>query len=239
MTNLAIVAGTPTYAGVDSDLPRDLVEFLKVFRDLDSSWFNRAGFISAIEDERFLDLLGVAYDVDTSMEIVSRPNAIPRFAAFPDYEVMGEQSASLQRLKARDFDPARIVLLQSEPAVSHPHVATGRFQQLAYETPGADKLSLKITSETPRLILFNDHFSPHWQAYWNGKPLQILRANGIFMAVALPDGPGDLAFVFRPQLFIRLARVAAIAALLLLPLGAFALLWPGFRRARSPLAAPS
>ena len=240
MTNLAIVAGTPTYAGVDSDLPRDFVEFLKVFRDLGSNWLHRAGLYSTIEDERFLDLIGVAYDIGASGNVVSRPNAIPRFAAFPDYEVRNNQSALLQRLRAKAFDPAKTVLLQSEPGVSHARTAgTGRFQHLAYATPGADHLSLKITAETPRLILFNDRFSHHWQAYWNGKPLQIIRANGIFMAVALPDGAGDLTFVFRPQLFITLATIAAITAFLLLLLGVAALFWPRLVRARSPLAAPS
>ena len=239
MTNFAIVAGTPTYAGVDSDLPRDYVEFLKVFRDIDSSWFHRAGLLSTITDERSLDLLGVAYDVGDSGGLISRPNAIPRFAAFLDYEVIDKQSTLFQRLKAKDFDPAKTVLLQSGPDVSHSRSDAGRFQYLAYATPGADRLSLKITAETPRLIVFNDRFSPHWQAYWNGKPLQIIRANGIFMAVALPDGAGELTFAFRPQLFIRLAIIAAITALLLLLLGVAVIFRPLLVRARSPLAAPS
>ena len=239
MTNLAIVAGTPTYAGVDSDLPQDFVDFLKVFRESDPGWLQRAGLYSSIKDERFLDLLGVAYDVGDSGDVITRPNAIPRFAAFPDYEIKDNQGALLQRLKAKDFDPAKTVILQGAPDASRVRTDDGRFQHLAYATPGADRLSLKITAETPRLILFNDRFSPHWQADWNGKPLQIIRANGIFMAVALPDGAGELNFVFRPRVFVILATIAAITALLLLLLGTAAVFRPRFLRAPSPLAAPS
>jgi hypothetical protein len=234
MTNYAIVAGTPTYAGVDSDLPRDFVTFLTSFRSADPTWFNRGGLYSVLDSARLLDLLGVGYDIGAEGRAIYRPNAIPRFAAFRGYEVQENLAVVLKRLNAPDFDPTRSLLLQSEPAISS---NSAPFNRLAYETTGADSLSLKITSEMPRLIMFNDRFSPHWRAYWNGTPLRIIRANGIFMAVVIPTGAGNLNFVFYPELFLILAKFSIATAALLLLLGIAAAYWSRFGHVRQVLHA--
>jgi hypothetical protein len=215
MTNFALVARTPTYAGVDSDLSADYAKLLHTFKSPDPSWYHRAGLVSTLEDTRLLDLLGVGYDTAAEGGVSFRPNAIPRFAAFSRFEVQSDPTLALQRLKAADFDPTKIVLLQGEPTSARPNSDFGRFRLLRYETPEADQIRLRISETTPRLILFNDRFSPGWQASWNGKPIQIERANFAFMAVMLPEGAGELSFEFRPRLFILLAKVsAAIAAIL-------------------------
>lgn len=231
MTNLAIVAGTPTYAGVDSDLPSDYVDFLKTFKSLDPSWYHRAGLYSSLEDKRLLDLLGVGYDVGAEGGTSFRPDAIPRLAAFSGFEVQRDRGRALQRLRAADFEPTTTVLLQSEPALSRPHASPGHFQLLPYKTPAADRLTLQIPGNVPRLVLFNDRFSSNWEAYWNGKLLKIVPANFAFMAVALPEGAGELSFVFNPRLFIMLAKIGALTAVLLLLLSGVLLLWKSFGRA--------
>lgn len=220
MTNFAMVASTPTYSGVDSDLSSDYVDFLKTFKDLDSSWFNRAGFLSILEDDRPLDLLGVGYDVDAENGgVLFRADAIPRFAAFSSYEVQGDKLDAFTRLKAVNFNPTTTVLLQEQPNLSFPSIVSDRFRLLHYETPSADQLKLQISMDSPRLVMFNDRFSPSWEAYWNGKPLRIILANTIFMAVVLPEGAGELTFVFHPSLFYKLSVISSMAAGILFLLG--------------------
>lgn len=232
LANYAIVADTPTYGGVDSDQPKDFVDFISTFKEIDSSWFNRAGVVTVLEAPRFLDLFGVAYDTDALQGVIERPNAIPRFAAFSNYEVLNQQ-IGLQRLKDVEFDPTKTLVLGSQPVDALPAVAARRFQRLDYRTPKADHLSTTITDEMPRIILFNDRFSPNWQAYWNGNPLQIVRANNLFMAVSVPSGSGELSFIFRPWLFMQLARISAIVAGLLLLFWIVGFLWPRTHRLRS------
>jgi len=235
MTNFAIVAGTPTYAGVDSDLPRHFVDFFRTFRQPDASWFHRGGLYSTLENERLLDLLGVGYDVDAAGNVFLRPNAVPRLAAFLNFQVESNRVRVLERLKAQDFDPTTTVLLNALPPERHPEIHSGRFRPLRYDTPKADRLTLEIAEDMPRLVLFNDRYSPSWEAYWNGTPLHILEANAIFMAVVLPEGTGELTFEFRPKLFLTLVKISSITAILLLLGGIIFLLqlWYGGTRARS------
>ncbi len=78
---------------------------------------------------------------------------------------------------------------------------SAKYQQLNYINITNDEFSLKINSATPRLVLFNDHFSPDWEASFNGKKLSIFVTNNLFMGVVLPPGSGNLIFSFKPKLF--------------------------------------
>lgn len=214
MNNIGMVVQTPSYSGVDSDLPTDYVNFLQAFEKPDASWFHRAGLVSILENTRLLDLLGVAYDTDPTSGIKIRPNAISRFAAFSNYEVQDKKN-SLRRLQDLAFDPTKTVVLDHELFGIPRIFKLKKFQPLNYTIKKSDKLVLKITDKTPRIVLFNDRFSPSWHAYWNDKPLKIVHANHLFMAVALPKGEGELTFIFYPILFFRLCYLAAIVTMFL------------------------
>lgn len=222
IANYAMIYGTPTYAGVDSDLPQDLVDLLRNFVDLDPSWFNRGGFTSALENKRLLNLFGVGYDISAAGTVVFRPDAIPRIAAFSGFEVQNDQKQALKRIKSENFDTTKVVLLEKAPALPSSS-DTKRFQRLTYDMPEADQVRVKVAADTPRLIVFNDRFSPNWEVHWNGNPLAVQRANTLFMAVTAPQGEGELTFDFHPRQFIMLSKVSSIMAGFLLLLGAVVL----------------
>jgi hypothetical protein len=213
MTNIAMIDRTPTYSGVDSDLAADYTKLLQAFKAPDPSWYHRAGLLSTLDDKRLLDLLGVGYDIGADGRVIVRPDAISRLAAFSGFEVQSDPDRALQRLKDADFDPTKAVVLQSEPLALHWSASSGqRFRQLRYETTAAETLNVRVSENDSRLVLFNDRFSSGWKAHWNGAPLQVIRANFAFMAVALPEGPGELTFEFRPEPFLTLAKLSAITA---------------------------
>ncbi|MDF1756854.1 MAG: hypothetical protein P1U74_00915 [Legionellaceae bacterium] len=208
----SIVYETPTYAGVDSDQPSDFVSFLGNFSKLDSSWWARFGLLSILKNNKELNLLGVGYDLVDGDEVF-RPNAIPRFSAFSGFEIQDSRVLALQRLKDKSFDETKVVIL-SDPIDKIAPVYR-RFEKLNYKHTNADQLKLKIASDTPRIILFNEHFSDDWHALWNGVPLTIIRANTIAMAVILPDGSGELVFDFKPYTFNLLVKVSIAMTILL------------------------
>ncbi|MDF1756855.1 MAG: hypothetical protein P1U74_00920 [Legionellaceae bacterium] len=212
-SGFSMVYETPTYGGVDSDQAQDLVDFVGNFKKLDPSWWARFGMLSVIEDEKALNLLGVGYDFKQGVEIY-RPNAIPRFSAFSGYEVQPASEDGLKRLKDDDFLESKTVILDKSPKnlVSQ----KDNFKKLNYTQIDADKFSLQISKDTPRIVLFNDHFSDSWRALWNGKPLTMYRANTISMAVVLPPGEGELIFDFKPRLYVLLVKVSTLTSAFLL-----------------------
>jgi len=209
LTNLSEIARIPTYGGVDSDMPADLVQFVTSFVPADPAWYNRGGIIADLKDDRLLDLFGVAYDLGKDGEIIHRSNALARFSAFNRYQVIRSFPATLARLRSATFDPATQVLIDRVPTTPVPAGKPRQFVPLHYLQTKHDTLVLAIEAGTPRIVLFDDHYSPSWVATWNGAPLPVMRANGIFMAVALPEGAGTLRMCFDPVLFYHLADLAA------------------------------
>jgi len=229
-TDVGSVAEAPSYAGADSGLSGDFIDYLRAFRAPDRAWVSRGGLASNVEDDRLLDLLGVGYDVNKDGSVVFRPNAVPRLSAFSSFEVQADRSRALQRIKAADFLPTRTVLLDSAPIGVDSMTAPSAVSRLPYDTPAADRIRVQIAKETPRIVLFNDRYSADWRAHWNGMPLPIVRANVMFMAVALPQGPGELTLDFRPMRFYEFRSVSMGSAAFLLLAGAVAL----FRKLKPP-----
>ena len=225
-TNDGTTLHLPTYAGIDSDVPLDLATFMINFQPADVSWYIRGGINATVTNPRLLDLLGVAYDM-VDGHAVHRPNALARFSAFSSYRVISDPRALFAELKNPVFDPARQVLLGQTPATAPIIGPKARFELLRYASTGPSQLALTISADTPRVILFNDRYSSSWQASWNGAPISVANANGIFMGVILPEGAGVLTWSFVPTAFYRLALLAAVIAASLVILLLFSL--PGRR----------
>lgn len=69
----------------------------------------------------------------------------------------------------------------------------------------------------PGYLVFNDSFAPGWHAWVDGHPAPILRAYGLFMAVAVQAGRHQVDFRYEPAtfrlgLFISLLALAAFLA---------------------------
>jgi LPXTG-motif cell wall-anchored protein len=105
---------------------------------------------------------------------------------------------------------------------------------------GSDAINVVVPAEAPRLVFFGDRYAPGWRAQWNGQALPVLRANAVFMAVAVPAGAGTLELRFEPPNFYNAVRVAAAAALLWfgLALLAIVLFLLKRRKKRDALASP-
>ena len=48
------------------------------------------------------------------------------------------------------------------------------------------------------IVVLNDVWHHWWQVEIDGKPAELLRANVLFRAVAVPPGRSTVRFVFRP-----------------------------------------
>ncbi len=220
--NFGTTLHLPTYSGIDSDVPLDFTTFLMNFQPPEGSWIGRGGVNATITNTRLLDLLGVAYDM-VDGHAVQRPNALARFSAFSSYRVISDPQALLDELKNPAFDPASQLLLAQVPSAAPASGPETRFQLLHYASTGTSHLELKIAADTPRVILFNDRYSPSWQARWNDTPIPVAKANGIFMGLTLPEGAGVLTLSFVPTAFYHLALLAAVIAASLVILLLFAL----------------
>lgn len=161
------------------------------------------------------------------VEIYANPRALPRAFLVGGVAVAAGPEDALRQLLAPDFDPRRSVVVEADAGVQAAAPAEGE--------PGAARIALyenervlvQAEAAAPAWLVLTDSFDPDWTATRNGEPVEILPADGLFRAVALPPGAWEVEFRYRPTKF-KLGAAASAASLLLV--FGLALRW----RPRSP-----
>jgi hypothetical protein len=128
------------------------------------------------------------------------------------------------------FDPgSEVVLADARPAAAP---APGR-DTVRVVSRRLDSLELEARLGTPGVLVILEGYDPGWRATVDGGAEPVLRANGLFRAVRVPEGRHRILFVYRP----RSAALGAALSLLGLAAAGVALgpraraAWRG-RRAR-------
>jgi hypothetical protein len=125
--------------------------------------------------------------------VYENPGALPRVLF-----VTGAQPADFADLvrtgRWPDFDPRRTVLLEGSPAVA-PSAEGGSVTLRRYRNT---EVVVHVSARAPGWVVLNDVWHPWWYAEVDGAPAKLLRANGIFRAVAVPAGEHNVRFTFRP-----------------------------------------
>ncbi len=108
-----------------------------------------------------------------------------RHASFEDIVTTGQWPA---------FDPAKTVLLETVPGGKsdrHP----GSVRIIAYANT---EVTIEADSPDGGFVVLNDIWHPWWFAAIDGAPTEMLKANVLFRAVAVPPGQHKVTFRFEP-----------------------------------------
>jgi hypothetical protein len=156
------------------------------------------------------------------------PAAVPpaRFVAIAERADSFEEA--MRRLREPGADPLRRVLLAGAdpaPAPAGPCAPA----DVAQTVPGADRQLLEVRTPCPGYLVLTTPRHRGWEASLDSRPAPLLRADGLFLAVAVPAGNHHVELRFTPPGFVAGLAAAAATAL---SLGAF------LAGARRPLAAP-
>ena len=135
--------------------------------------------------------------------------ALPRAKLYSHWQVQTNDTATLETLAKREFDPHTSVIVNSPiaPSMTALGQAGGTVSITAYK-PKEIHLSANAATET--VLLLNDHWSPNWRVTVNGQPAELLRCNFVMRGVRLPPGQHDIVFRFQPPntwLYVSLASL--------------------------------
>ena len=150
------------------------------------------------------------------------PNALPRAYLRGTWEVVDDSRQALERLLERGFNPHSDLILDRDPKNLENGGEVVGSAEITLYTP--NEVRLRVISESPAVLVLADAFSASgWTATVDGSPVEILRANGIVRAVAVPGGGSDVVFRYRPALWtisvaVTVASWLVILAAALLPL---------------------
>ncbi|UCD38031.1 MAG: YfhO family protein [Fidelibacterota bacterium] len=125
-----------------------------------------------------------------------------------------------EQLGKSDYDPEKVVYLlrpeSGDTLEAIPAAGTGRVLEAAWQ---ADHLRLRVDADEPAFLVLSEIFYPEgWEAWIDGKPVDILEVNTIMRGVSVPGGTHEVVMKFRPSDW-RWGRLLSRLSLLLVVLG--------------------
>jgi hypothetical protein len=147
--------------------------------------------------------------------VFENTRALPRVKLFPRWEVIADNPAALDRLRAADFDPAASVVLDATPGVpalgdAHGANATPvpATATLTEWTP--KHIVVKTDSAAPAVLLLNERWHPDWGVTVDGAPAELRRANYLMRGVGVPAGKHTVEFRYQPSMRMLWVSLSAL-----------------------------
>jgi hypothetical protein len=142
----------------------------------------------------------------------------PRLSFVRSYRVEADPVRAWNRVAGGEVDVAREVLLDRDPSPRPPSANRSPIllARLAEDRP--ERVVAELTTNSAGLLVVTDLFYPGWLAEEEGRRLEILRADGLFRAVALPAGSHRVTFRYRPLSFRIGAGISIVTLLTVLVL---------------------
>lgn len=229
--NLLALYGVQNIGGFEAILPRDYVAFAEVTgnhvspagRSLQFTHFG-SSLVDSLALRRVLIPPGVRMparfqrigDYGT-VSLFDNPAALPRARFVPEVRVVPGPMDAERELRDPSFDAAQRAVVESEEPL--PASPRGR---VTWKEEVPDRLRLEVSSDQAGVLVVSDTDYPGWEAFIDGLPSPIRRANLAFRSILVPAGHHRVEFRFRPAP-VRQGLIAS--SLFLLLSGALAWAW--------------
>jgi hypothetical protein len=142
--------------------------------------------------------------------VLINSNALPRPFVPKSVQTVSAVDDILDKMTSPRFNPAEVAYVESPVAL--PASCRGTVQ-ITNEIP--TRILISAQMETPGLIVLADNWDKGWRAYWNGRPVPVLRTDYAVRGVVVPAGNGTLEFIYRPASLILGLWLAGLAVIVL------------------------
>ncbi len=151
--------------------------------------------------------------------VYRNPGELPRVRLVGEYRVIEEFDPTLKEMLTGDWNPATMTLLDHEPGIRPQPGGRGEAKLVDYRN---EKIMIKVNTDSPKLLVLADSYYPSgWKALVDGRETDIMRADGVLRAIALPAGSHDVEFVFKPKWFYTGLWISLVTLIGLIGLGVY------------------
>jgi len=126
--------------------------------------------------------------------VYENPRALPRVMLATEWR-KADFDAMIRDGGWPDVDPRRTVLLEDAPAGALSAATGGTARILRYQNTD---IEIEADAAGSGFVVLNDVWHPWWRASVDDKSAEILKANVLFRAVAVPPGKHVVRFTFHP-----------------------------------------
>lgn len=130
-------------------------------------------------------------------------SALPRAYWVSACRVAPSFDAALSMILGPQFDASGACVV--EGGIPEPAPAPAREQALiacAFEAVAPEHVIVNVDAPHAGVVVLSESFDPGWRATRNGEAAPVLRANGLFLGVAVPPGQQRIEFTYRPPAFL-------------------------------------
>lgn len=148
------------------------------------------------------------------------PDPLPRAYLIANVRHAADGAEALTLIARADFDPRREVVV--EGLSTDLGGGLNEFQAVR-PTDIQDEwnmVSVRVEAPGPAVLVLSDTSYPGWQAFVDGAPAPILRANYAFRAVEVPGGVHEVVFRYTPASFTWGGRITLASLVVLIGLAA-------------------
>ena len=143
--------------------------------------------------------------------IYRNPGELDRVRLVGDYRMVDDLDQMIETMLSGSWNPKTVTLLEKKPNMDPIADGDGTAEIVSYEP---EKIVIKAGSKTPKLLILADSYYPSgWKATVDGEETEILRADGILRAVAIPAGDHEVVFSFKPKMFYAGLWISLITAI--------------------------
>ena len=149
---------------------------------------------------------------DKTVVVFENKDAQPR-AFFVNQWEQGKEDEILSKLLEKDFPLAEKIILEDNPYDNKSTIkpkSTVRYK--AYES---QKSNLEIETNLSGFLVVTEAWYPGWKVFVDGRKEELLRADYVFRAVAIPEGRHSVEFIYDPESF-KIGQWATFTSLLVL-----------------------
>jgi len=125
------------------------------------------------------------------VDAYENPNRLPRAFVVSQWEMVGDESAALDKIRSPEFDPrSTAILCCGSSTAKTPSSLEFRTAEILSRKPN----EVVVRAAGPGVLVLGDSFFPGWSA----PGFDLYQSDYLFRGVLLPEGPQTVTFVYRP-----------------------------------------
>jgi Bacterial membrane protein YfhO len=168
--------------------------------------------VDGLTNPNIMKLMGIKYVITDKPEPVygkvaftgsrsveENQNILPRAFFVHDYKVASGLGI-LNTLRESAFDPAKTAYFLEDPGLKVDPPDTGA--SVSFEDYKLQSMKMRVRATGNNLLLLSEVYYPAgWNAYIDGNPTKIFRADYFLRAIAVPKGEHEIVLKFEPGMY--------------------------------------
>lgn len=161
--------------------------------------------------------------------VLHRLKDVPeRVSVVSDFEVVDDEAAALDAVTQEGFDSELEAVLESDPGIA----ASGNAlegAETSYEAVADGEVAITMSSPEDALVVVRNVFDDNWSATVDGRDVELLLADYMLQAVAVPEGTHTIVLRYDDP-YVRYGLIGSAIAVAVLAASATGLVFRSRRR---------